>query len=123
MKNIEEKTYIQKASYKQHYDKYVREITKHYGISLGTASRLLAMKRPDTFVCVDNENSEGLSNFLSIPNIMHQKKEIIFDVYWDEVICRIKDFIWWNEEKPTDKTERFVWENRAAFFDSLFYRK
>ena len=107
----------------RHYDKYVREITKHYGISLGTASRLLAMKRPDTFVCVDNENSEGLSNFLSIPNIMHQKKEIIFDVYWDEVICRIKDFIWWNEEKPTDKTERFVWENRAAFFDSLFYRK
>ena len=81
------------------------------------------MKRPDTFVCVDNENSDGLSKFLRIPNIMHQKKEIIFDVYWDEVICRIKDFTWWNEEKPTDKTERFVWENRAVFFDSLFYRK
>ena len=108
---------------KKQYDEYVKKITKLYGISLGTASRLLAMKRPDTFVCVDNENSDGLSKFLRIPNIMHQKKEIIFDVYWDEVICRIKDFTWWNEEKPTDKTERFVWENRAVFFDSLFYRK
>ena len=107
----------------KHYDEYVRKITKLYGISLGTASRLLAMKRPDTFVCVDNENSEGLSNFLRISNIMNQKKEKIFDVYWDDVICRIKDFIWWNKEMPADENERFVWENRAAFFDSLFYRK
>ena len=107
----------------KHYDKYVRKITTLRGISLGTASRLLAMKRPDTFVCVDNENSEGLSKFLRIPNIMNQRKENIFDVYWEDVICRIKEFTWWNEDKPTDKTERFVWENRAAFFDSLFYRK
>lgn len=107
----------------KNYDKYVRKITTLRGISLGTASRLLAMKRPDTFVCVDNENSEGLSKFLHIPNIMNQKKENIFDIYWEDVICRIKEFTWWNEDKPTGKTGRFVWENRAAFFDSLFYRK
>lgn len=107
----------------KHYDNYVKKITKLYGISLGTASRLLAMKRPDTFVCVDNENSKGLSKFLRIPNIMNTKKENIFDVYWEDVICRIKDFTWWNEEEPTDSKELFVWKNRAAFFDSLFYSK
>ena len=81
------------------------------------------MKRPDTFICVDNENSENLSKFLSIPNIVNCNKDKIFDVYWDDVICQMRDFVWWNEKKPTDKKERFVWENRAAFFDSLFYRK
>lgn len=107
----------------EHYDEYVAKITKLPGIRLATATRLLAMKRPDTFICVDNENSENLSKFLSIPNIVNCNKDKIFDVYWDDVICQMRDFVWWNEKKPTDKKERFVWENRAAFFDSLFYRK
>lgn len=107
----------------EHYDEYVAKITKLPGIRLATATRLLAMKRPDTFICIDNENSENLSKFLSIPNIVNCNKDKIFDVYWDDVICQMRDFVWWNEKKPTDKKERFVWENRAAFFDSLFYRK
>lgn len=107
----------------EHYDEYVAKITRLPGIRLATATRLLAMKRPDTFICVDNENSENLSKFLSIPNIVNCNKDKIFDVYWDDVICQMRDFVWWNEKKPTDKKERFVWENRAAFFDSLFYRK
>ena len=108
---------------KTHYDKYIAKLSKLPRINLGTASRLLAMKRPDTFVCVDGENSDGLSKFLRISNIMHKGKDAIFEIYWENVIQRIKELNWWNEEKPANETEGFVWENRAAFIDSLFYRK
>lgn len=108
---------------REQYNEFVKRFRKLERVKLSTATRLLAMKRPDYFICVDKENSEGLSDFLGISNIINQKKEKIFDVYWDDVISRIRDFIWWNEKKPSDKTERFVWENRAAFFDSLFYKK
>jgi len=89
---------------------------KPYRHGLATASRLLAMKRPDYFVCLDSANRIGISEAFGIKLENHD-----YDLYWDgitEMLCEAK---WWNAECPNDKIDRKVWEGRAAFLDSIFY--
>ena len=85
---------------------------RHSGMAL--ASRLLAMKRPDTFVCVNNQNREGLIQAFRI-NLSRDAK-----AYWD-LIEKIQACTWWNAPPPAENDERKVWSARAAFLDSLFY--
>lgn len=82
---------------------------------IGTASRLLAMKRPDTFVCFDARNKEGLCRAFGI------RRNTGYDEYWDSIISRIMESNWWCSPPPSPGVERDVWEARAAFLDSLYY--
>lgn len=82
---------------------------------IGTASRLLAMKRPDTFVCFDARNKEGLCGAFGI------SRNIGYEEYWDSIIERIMEANWWCSPPPPSGVERDVWEARAAFLDSLYY--
>jgi len=82
---------------------------------IGTASRLLAMKRPDTFVCFDARNREGLCEAFGI------SRSVGYEEYWDSIISRIMEASWWCSPPPLPGVEREVWEARAAFLDSLFY--
>ncbi len=85
---------------------------KRSGMAL--ASRLLAMKRPDTFVCVNNENREGLFQaFRLSPNRDAE-------AYWD-LIERVRTCAWWKAPQPAAGDEREVWRARTAFLDALFY--
>ncbi len=83
--------------------------------AVATATRLLAMKRPDCFVCVDSKNRAKLCSAFSVPQSL--------DVwgYWDSVCERIFDAAWWNSPEPDSGLEREVWRGRAAFLDALFY--
>jgi len=83
--------------------------------AVATATRLLAMKRPDCFVCVDSKNRAKLCAAFSVPQSI--------DVwgYWDSVCERIFDAAWWNSPEPATGLEREVWHGRAAFLDALFY--
>ncbi len=85
------------------------------GAGIATTTRLLAMKRPDYFVCLDSKNKGGLCKAFGIP------KSIRFDNYWDLIVERIIDSVWWCSEEPTDPVELAVWNGRVAFLDSLFY--
>jgi len=85
------------------------------GAGIATATRLLAMKRPDYFVCLDSKNKDRLCKAFGIP------KSIRFDNYWDLIVERIIDSVWWCSEEPTDPVEVAVWNGRVAFLDSLFY--
>lgn len=82
---------------------------------IGTASRLLAMKRPDTFVCFDARNKEGLCGAFGI------SRNIGYEEYWDSIIARIEEANWWCSPPPPTGVERDIWEARAAFLDSLYY--
>jgi hypothetical protein len=82
---------------------------------IATATRLLAMKRPDTFVCLDARNKEGLCDAFGIG------RSVSYEVYWDSIIGRVMDSAWWCAPTPRPGVEREVWEARAAFLDSLFY--
>lgn len=82
---------------------------------IGTASRLLTMKRPDYFLCLDARNKDRLTREFGI------KKSIGYEDYWDSIIERIQDAPWWNAPPPAPGIEREVWESRAAFLDALYY--
>lgn len=82
---------------------------------IGTASRLLAMKRPDTFVCFDARNKEGLCGAFGVT------RNIGYEEYWDSIIARVMESNWWGSTPPPVGVERDVWDARAAFLDSLYY--
>lgn len=84
---------------------------------LATATRLLAMKRPDQFVCLDRKNQRELCRAFGLSVAVDR------DTYWDGLVARIRKCVWWNSEPPSNPQERGVWQARAAFLDSLFYRE
>jgi hypothetical protein len=87
------------------------------GHGLSTATRLLAMKRPDYFVCFDKANAKGLCEAFGISRFGHQA----YESYWDEIIERILDSAWWDSSRPTDDIEASIWDGRAAFLDAIYY--
>lgn len=91
------------------------------GAGLGAFSRLIAMKRPDQFICINGGNRKLVSEYLDL----QQSRLKRIDVYWNEVIGRIRESIWWQSDEPTtaDKTELKVWKGRAAMLDAIVYRE
>jgi hypothetical protein len=102
---------ISRDHYQRFTDRFLKAF-KHSGMAL--ASRLLAMKRPDTFVCVNNQNREGLVQAFGVS----PSKDA--DAYWD-LIGKVRSCTWWKAPAPAPGDEREVWRARAAFLDALFY--
>lgn len=105
------------------YLKYIRRFRDAFpegGAGLATATRLLAMKRPDTFVCVDNKNETELCKDFQVKLKDRQK----YEQYWDSIIERIRqDAVWWSSLEPESGDERLVWQARTAFLDSHYYKE
>lgn len=98
-----------------HYQRFTDRFLKAFKRSgMALASRLLAMKRPDTFVCVNNQNREGLVQAFRVSLSRDAEG------YWD-LIERVRACTWWKAPPPTAGDEREVWKARAAFLDALFY--
>ena len=87
--------------------------TRH---GLGTATRLLAMKRPDYFVCLDDANRRKLLSDLGVKLKLHD-----YDEYWDKVVERLKLATWWNARRPREETASRVWDGRAAMLDAIYF--
>jgi len=101
-----------------HFDRYVSVLRHAFsdgGLATATASRLLAMKRPDYFVCLDSKNQNKLCEAFQIP------KSVDLDDYWEKVVERLIDSNWWNADQPQDPQQKRIWLGRAAFLDVLFY--
>lgn len=86
------------------------------GHGLGTATRLLIMKRPDTFVCLNGPNGEKLFEAFGI-NLHHHD----YDKYWDQIIARLQLSEWWNAQPPKQDLGRRIWNGRTALIDLFFY--
>ena len=100
---------------REHYQRFADRFLKAFKRSgMALASRLLAMKRPDTFVCVNNENREGLVRAFRVSPSWDPEG------YWD-LIERVRACTWWQVPSPPAGDEREVWRARAAFLDALFY--
>ncbi len=83
---------------------------------VATASRLLALKRPDWFVAVNNANRGSLCAALAVA-----PSTLSLDNYWNSIVVPITMSDWWNHPRPTTRAEARIWDNRAALLDSLFY--
>ncbi|MBA4197181.1 MAG: hypothetical protein C0459_06455 [Chitinophaga sp.] len=104
---------------KRHYDNFIEYFTQAFtGNYIATATRLLCMKRPDTFVCFDSKNRSALCKDFGII-----QSEMDYERYWDDVVERVYDSDWWQNPNPTNDTEEKVSEARAAFLDSLYYEE
>ena len=105
---------------REHYDAYLAEFVKAFPKGrhgVGTASRLLALKRPDYFVCFDSKNEKELCKDFGI-----KQTGMDYERYWEEIIERIIDSVWWNEPRPRNALAGTVWDGRAAMLDAIFYR-
>lgn len=104
---------------REHYEAYIAEFVQAFPNGrdgVGTASRLLAMKRPDYFVCFNSKNQKELCKDFEI-----NQTGMDYERYWEEVIERIIDSAWWNEPPPQNALARSVWDFRAAMSDAIFY--
>ena len=104
---------------KSHYIKFIDQYKKTFsGNYLATATRLLAMKRPDIFVCFDSKNKSALCKDFGIV-----QSGLDYERYWNDIIMRIYDSEWWNNPYPKNEIEEKISEARAAFLDSLYFQE
>jgi HKD family nuclease len=82
---------------------------------IASASRLLAMKRPDYFVCIDKENRRELSRDLGFAS-----SALSFETYWDLVVEPVMTATWWQASRPSG-AEGHIWDGRAAMLDALYF--
>jgi HKD family nuclease len=104
---------------KKQFDKYVSEMRKVTGLDdiKTIATRFLAMKRPDIFVCLSSQNKEIL-DLLGVG-----KKNIKLDEYWDLVITKIQNSTWYNvDSESIPKNQLEIFKYRAAMLDALYYK-
>ncbi len=107
--------------HKMYYQKFLKAYVKAFpqgGAGLATVSRLLAMKRPDQFVCINGKNEDNLRYMF---DIKRSKTRHDYDWYWDSVIMTIHHTNWWKAPKPPiyEELKVSVWLGRAAFLDSV----
>tara|TARA_R110001606_G_scaffold395841_1_gene568955 strand:- start:122 stop:1252 length:1131 start_codon:yes stop_codon:yes gene_type:complete len=82
-----------------------------------TATRLLAMKRPDLFVCVNNGNKPSLAQALQFsPTTLNLEN------YWERIIEPIRLSSWYNAVRPISADSE-AWDCRVALVDAIHYRE
>jgi len=106
---------------RDHYERFADLFVKAFKDAervgnVPTASRLLAMKRPDVFLCVSKPNRTSASEQMGFG-----KTTLRLENYWDSVVEVIRASDWYNAPKPEGRNGQ-IWECRAAMLDALFYR-
>ena len=105
---------------REQYSRFCDAFTEAFANStrtggVATASRLLAMKRPDTFLCISKPNREGAAEAMAFT-----RKNLSLEDYWEQVVEVIRHSKWFNSPKP-DGADGELWEARAAMLDAIFY--
>ena len=83
---------------------------------VATASRLLAMKRPDIFVGVNNANGKKLCDAFGVAY-----STLSVSNYWERIIVPIQLSPWWGQKRPRGRLAGRIWDNRAALLDCIYY--
>lgn len=105
---------------KHQFDAYVTAFTEAFSAAsrkggVPSATRLLAMKRPDVFVCVNGGNKIGLAEALSFA-----PTTLDLNNYWERVIEPIQQAPWFNEPRPLGR-DMELWDARVAMLDAIYY--
>lgn len=99
-----------------HFNNYIKLFRKALPASRNkdprcSATRLLAIKRPDVFVCVDEKNKRGICKEYHIPF-----SHLTLDNYWSLLIERIRSDQWFSE-----KSKSKYYKYRVALLDCPHY--
>ena len=102
----------------------VRKTTK-YNDPITLCTRLLAMKRPDFFVCAAGRSSRNgeestISKLCNLLNL--NRKTLTIDNYWDLIIRSIQNSEWYQTDVDSiPEEEKKIYSYRAAMLDALYY--
>jgi HKD family nuclease len=105
------------SEYCRRFRKAFVDAKAHHVGEYPTATRLLAMKRPDTFVCANGKNKAHLAKALSFAPTM-----LKLENYWDRVIIPIQSSPWYNAPRP-DGDDSELWDYRVAMLDAIYYNE
>jgi HKD family nuclease len=104
-----------------HYRAYIKDFrvafdgATHKG-GVPTATRLLALKRPDRFVAVNDANKKGVCRaFGAAYTTLH------LDNYWERIAVPLTLAPFWRHPPPRGGLQRAIWDGRAALLDSIYY--
>lgn len=82
-------------------------------IGLGTATRLLSVKRPDVFLPVNNANRARIKALYGkAPSTARSYVEMLESIW---------AMPWWKAAEPKDPVEARVWRGRVALLDAVVY--
>ena len=87
------------------------------GAAVATGSRLLAMKRPDLFLCIDKKNRSQLADKFDVTARSMSHWDGYKALHREIWRCR-----WCKSGRPKSAKDRAVWNVRVAILDSLFYK-
>lgn len=110
---------LQGAVTRAHFDGYLKAILSVPGASnnwIGMGTRLLTMKRPDRFVCIDKANRVGLCAYFGVAPTTTNLEN-----YWERIIMPMSLMPWWQADMPGDVGEQPIWLGRAALLDAIYY--
>lgn len=109
---------LDKEISKEIFKEYASAYSKYFGKdTLACATRLLAMKRPDVFICVNSKNKKLLCESLGIP-----QKALSLETYWDYVIEPIMNSQWYcTPVEGLSIKDKSIYKYRVALLDSAFY--
>ena len=121
------------ADFKKIFTEYTQDKSQGEKAPLAAATRLLAMRRPDQFIALNNNKIDILCQGLSIAKL----KNTDFFSYWNDMIGTLRTLAWWNQAPPkavnkiTDDSEEgdvnqenrefAIWNNRAVLIDLFLY--
>ncbi len=92
---------------------------KDKGVAVGIMTRILAMKRPDQFVCVNGKSKNRLAGVLRTSVGTISKLEN----YWESVVEPIRSSPWWKSPNPSGGQTVDLWHGRVALLDCICYER
>lgn len=109
---------VTKANYDQFVAGFRRafQTAPHKG-GVATASRLLTLKRPDTFLCVCGPNERRVGAGMGFAY-----SSLRLENYWERVVETVRLAEWYNAPRPAIRN-REIWDNRVALLDALYYEQ
>lgn len=94
--------------------KVLTALTDLHGISVGVASRLMAIKRPDLFISVNNGSEPKLAMARNGVRIRNTRQYML-------LLSSIWNTEWFRSPRPADASEAALWDWRVALLDSSLY--
>ena len=97
-------------------EEVLKKLTKLKGVKVGVASRLLAVKRPDVFVSVNNGSKPKLARLIQGKRIETVKQYLA-------LLNHIWSTEWYASREPEDDHGASIWRRRAALLDAALYEQ
>jgi HKD family nuclease len=82
---------------------------------IGIVTRMLAMIRPDYFLCITSQNKQAITQDFAI-----KSSELSLGNYWELITMPLTQSPWWKSDRPQGLAGK-IWDYRVALLDCIYY--